>query len=453
MASPQPASSAKVILSSPADWETWFTLLKRKATSLEVWEYVDPDTDTVPPKRSEKPKYSDIKEGATRLTDLVTGGDRSLIDLYKMAYTDWQQDEKTVDRVRAALQDVAEYIQSTVATSSILLIKDKTTSREEVQALKAQLAPTDYAAKMLARERYRKMQNIGKSKVETWIQNWERALKEAQLNKLGEVQDEINATYDFLQAVETIFPSFSDHWREKISEWKRNNKVAKIPDGYKIAQNFRDSWRTWVATKSSKSPSNAGAFSAGQSTQGGENTPTLQGQKPPSDREKKKCLCGTQRTKDHGWRTCQYVRHEVLEEPYRSGFKVDDSLVKKMRDNFKREKLQIFVKKVLTESKTPDSSNMTAPEKQDEDSPNAFSYEDTAMPEFSGFTAAPEHAPLIVDTQGSFQSGTYPLRDSDLLDTGTTLHICNSADRFSELHAAPPSDGVFAGKTWIPITQ
>jgi hypothetical protein len=243
MASTQATPSAKVILSSPADWETWFTLLKRKATSLEVWEYIDPETETPLPNRSEKPKFSDIKEGATRLTDLVTGGDRSLIDVYRMAYTDWQQEEKTVDRVRAALQDVAEYIQTTVATSWILLIKDKTTSREEVQALKAQLAPTDYAAKMLARERYRKAQNIGKYKVDIWIQNWERALKEAQQNKIGEVQDDINATYDFLGAVENTLPGFSSHWREKISDWKRKGKTEKIPDGFKIAQYFRDSWR------------------------------------------------------------------------------------------------------------------------------------------------------------------------------------------------------------------
>jgi hypothetical protein len=94
---------------------------------------------------------------------------------------------------------------------------------------------------------------------------------------------------------------------------------------------------------------------------------------------------------------------------------------------------------------------MTAPEEHDSDCPNSFSYEDSAIPEYSGFTTAPEQAPPIVATQGSFQSGSYPLRYSDLLDTGTTLYICNSADRFSELYPAPPSDGVFAGKTWIPI--
>ena len=96
---------------------------------------------------------------------------------------------------------------------------------------------------------------------------------------------------------------------------------------------------------------------------------------------------------------------------------------------------------------------MTAPEELEDSSPNTFTYDNAATPEYSGFSATPEHAPPIVDTQGSFQSGTYPLRESDLLDTGTTLHICNRADRFTELYPAQSSDGVFAGKTWVLIKQ
>jgi hypothetical protein len=32
---------------------------------------------------------------------------------------------------------------------------------------------------MLARERYRKAQIVGRSKIDVWIQNWEWSLKEA----------------------------------------------------------------------------------------------------------------------------------------------------------------------------------------------------------------------------------------------------------------------------------
>ena len=94
---------------------------------------------------------------------------------------------------------------------------------------------------------------------------------------------------------------------------------------------------------------------------------------------------------------------------------------------------------------------MVDPEEPEDNSPNIFSYDDAATPEYSGFSAIPEHVLPIIDTQGLFQSGTYLLRDSNLLNTGTILHICNCADRFTELHPAQLGDGVFTDKTWIPI--
>ena len=322
-------------------------------------------------------------------------------------------------------------------------------------ALKLQPAPTDYASKMIARERYRKAQTVGRSKIDTWIQNWERALKEAQQNKIGEVQDEINPTYDFLGAVESVVPGFSSHWREKISDWKRKGKKEKIPDGFQIAQYFRDSWRAQAATQLSKGTSAPATFWGTQSpptpTPEGKNTPTLQGQKPPSEREKK-CLCGTVRTEEHHWKTCEYVRHEMLGERYPNGFKVNQASAKRTKNSLKRERLRNIVQKVLTGRKVPESSNMTS-EENEGDTPDTLSYDNDAASEYSGFTAALEQAPPIPDSEGSFQSATYPLRDSNLLDTGTTLHICNDAEKFTELHSAPDSDGVFTGRTWIPIRQ
>ena len=208
MASAQVTPSAKVILSLPTDWEPWYTLLKDKAIALQVWEFVDPDKDTPQPTRPEELKVSDVKPSATDLADLVAENDR-YFDLYKLALSNWQYADRNYHRVLAALQDVAEYIRTIVATNWVLLIEDKASLREKVQALKAQLAPTDYASKMIARERYRKAQIIRRSKIDVWIQNWERALKEAQKKNLGEVQDDMNPAFDFLTAVEGIAPSFT----------------------------------------------------------------------------------------------------------------------------------------------------------------------------------------------------------------------------------------------------
>ena len=138
---------------------------------------MDLDKDTLQLTRLEEPKVSNVKPGATELSDLIANNDRYL-DLYKVTLSKWQHTNHNFDQVLAALQDVAEYICTTVATNWILLIDEKTSLQEKVRALKAQLTPTDYASKILARERYRKAQNIGRAKVDIWLQTWEWALRE-----------------------------------------------------------------------------------------------------------------------------------------------------------------------------------------------------------------------------------------------------------------------------------
>ena len=84
MASAQTAPSAKVILSSPTDWEPWYTLLRDKATALQVWEIVDPDKDMPQPEQPEEPNIGNVKEGVTQLKDLIADNDQSYLDLYKV---------------------------------------------------------------------------------------------------------------------------------------------------------------------------------------------------------------------------------------------------------------------------------------------------------------------------------------------------------------------------------
>ena len=105
---------------------------------------------------------------------------------------------------------------------------------------------------------------------------------------MGEVRDDINPAFDFLAAVEGIAPGFSDLWQDKISNWERKGKTEKIPDGFKIAQYFRDFWRTRVATDLSKNGNDPASFSASQWTPRGNNTPTLQGKILPGT--EKKCV-------------------------------------------------------------------------------------------------------------------------------------------------------------------
>lgn len=45
----------------------------------------------------------------------------------------------------------------------------------------------------------------------------------------------------------------------------------------------------------------------------------------------------------------------------------------------------------------------------------------------------------------------YPLRDSAILDSGSSIHIFNARERFTDYRPAPPGDSVIAGKSVVPI--
>src|SRR5947207_3689681 len=51
----------------------------------------------------------------------------------------------------------------------------------------------------------------------------------------------------------------------------------------------------------------------------------------------------------------------------------------------------------------------------------------------------------------SFSINSYPLKNSAILDSGTTLHIFNQISRFLNFRRALPGDYVWAGEHKVPI--
>ena len=45
----------------------------------------------------------------------------------------------------------------------------------------------------------------------------------------------------------------------------------------------------------------------------------------------------------------------------------------------------------------------------------------------------------------------YPLKNSAILDSSTTIHIFNNADRFTNLRSILPGDFIWAGDTKVPM--
>ena len=53
--------------------------------------------------------------------------------------------------------------------------------------------------------------------------------------------------------------------------------------------------------------------------------------------------------------------------------------------------------------------------------------------------------------KAAFTVDQYPLKNSAILDSGTTIHIFNELSRFNEFRTADPGDFVWAGETKVPI--
>src|ERR1700735_2058737 len=56
-----------------------------------------------------------------------------------------------------------------------------------------------------------------------------------------------------------------------------------------------------------------------------------------------------------------------------------------------------------------------------------------------------------IDQGAAFSTDQYPLKNSAILDSGTTTHIFNEITRFLNFRAADPGDFVWAGKHKVPI--
>jgi hypothetical protein len=91
------------------------------------------------------------------------------------------------------------------------LIKGKTSPREKVKALKAQLVPTDCASKMLVPEKHRKTQIVGRSSGRNLDSDLRARFKGSATEQNGRGMGKNHPTYDSFEAVEDIVPDFSSH--------------------------------------------------------------------------------------------------------------------------------------------------------------------------------------------------------------------------------------------------
>ncbi|POR33092.1 Uncharacterized protein TPAR_06724, partial [Tolypocladium paradoxum] len=102
------------------------------------------------------------------------------------------------------------------------VIADEHDVATELALLKARVQPTDWAHEQEVLERYYAVFKAPhRPKLNAWIRSWQKVLTEARKLDLPDTKN-LRPTRQFLQAVSSINPSFTDYWTNKVEDEGRN---------------------------------------------------------------------------------------------------------------------------------------------------------------------------------------------------------------------------------------
>lgn len=421
MATTGETTTAAVLLKSPKDWTRWLALIKNKAVTNSLWENIDPTVASPPALQPPvKPQPADVVSTGNASTATIATLTTAEFQRYNAELIIWQEELKDYRNKVKTITEIEDHIIKTAGTYWSTIEK-VTGVHAQLVKLKQRVAPTDYAREQEVIRQYNLIRTQAKStRTEEWITSWETALRDAIELKIPDVQD-IRPTRHFLQAVEKIDPLFAQTWSNTIEMsaiMTPEQLMTVIPDGYQIAQIFRNQLLL-------KATITKGAF-AGSTLQGQEApaTPTIPEQdRCPLHHQHKECDCYTlnKAKRPAKWRW------------YRQTAKAAIKLIS--NDAYKAKYHDILVEAKEFLDTAPATTTGSTNQKP------------ATTPKLTG-SAAVQRASQIA----SFASSPYALSNSFIMDSGSATHICNSRDRFQAFKALDIPEPVLTGDNSCYIT-
>ena len=394
----QPISKTSIILTNTDTWDDWFGNTRRLALSADIWEHINPDTDEVQLIKPRIPTYDEVKEGATTFASL-NSNEKEEWQRINRQYADENDEYK---RKRKALSELVGRIQDTINRKAISYITDCDTPYQMLRKLKSKYCATEETREIeLAAKFRRQLNTVPKSRnIEDWLTELEKTY--AQCERKGLLSSKPGVTVkEFLDAIANIDQAFADQWDSVISRGELNNT-----DFPKIIQHFRN-WKLHRAQRTTNSQPTA-AFPA-----------TFQGQTTEENKEegtkKKPCLCGN----EHAWRSCLYLIPILRSKDW----KADPTIQAKVDEQMKKPHIQKIVTKL--QKKITDKKQALRSSADDNEA---------EIPMEAGFAG---------------HEGPYLLKNSFILDSGATTHICNNRQRFEDF--VPASNTLYAGDGKVQV--
>jgi hypothetical protein len=417
MSNTQMPQRVAVILNGPMDWDEWLEVVKTKSVGGKIWDFVNPNTNKDELPILEKPMIPSAKDVNPLKTVLSQLTDDEK-DKLKLLRYDFKHQPTLYERQDAALASLRLFIQETISRTFLPYTFNCNTPYDILVALRRRIAPTDKARKLELTQRYQKLKSSPRAQnVDTWLQQWERTYTECKDLNLAVVADE-QPVYDFLQAVADISPEFSNVWMVNLQTQEADGEP--LPDFYRIVELFRNHQRLSNAQKGRASQSTFTASFQEQSLQG-ENSLDL-------NNKKKLCLCGM----EHRFKACPYLIESIRPKDW----KPDQAVQKNIDEKLKNSRLKAAVEraqKQVAENQEQQSATNQNPQASNNGNSNG-----KALGAFG------------VSSCIASASTDYHLRNSFILDSGATLHVCNDKERFEDLRSTSDDDCLFAGNTIVP---
>ncbi|EKG08999.1 Integrase catalytic core, partial [Macrophomina phaseolina MS6] len=395
-----------IVLSSSVQWDAWYILIKNRATTADIWEFVDPEQNEKPTQPTEPiiPPFPPNAEGS----DLPTAEAMTAFNARMNVFN--AKSRKYLDQKRA-LTDLNTLIHDTVAIhlQTYFQTVNDTHPWALIRALKLRLAPTDEARLLELETRFQELKKgPGSQDISKWIQSWQETYTKAKAVNLPEVTSSTRPVRDFALSIRDV-----DAWTSK--EILHRLQKGEQLDFFETINQFHQMYKVENLRKPAKSPKHS-AFNA-----------SFKGK----DQEPPPCLCGQREY----YSSCNYLNPDIRP----AGWQPDPETQKKIDQQLKSPKRRAKVEKAIANWRTyksKENKNATQESRIKEDSQQ------------------PEGVVLAAVTAQAY-SATFmnPLHASWILDSGSDTHICNSSmkDRFNPETSAKPTDTIQCGNSTVQI--
>lgn len=423
------------ILRSSADWDVWEAMVTQYTKECMIYEYLQANKN-----RKRLPK---APEELTMAIYKSRHRIRNWDDDTRWEYTNKaRENDKAYQRYKeemAAIAKVESRIQSTVGWNIQHIITGKDNIFTKLEALEI-LKPSEYQKKNKVREEWDRLckgwtKETSKMKLVDWINKWSEVYVKAHALRIDKFikPEDPEPIKDFLCAVVTV----NEVWAQ--SELK---DVEKSEQKGVFDETFSQLHQRFVSHLSNEKrmpkqytqPSRYNSFAAfrgddnnsnDEETDSPKDNPKGQqhGTKQKNGKKNRPCVCGNQ---SHQPEDCWFLNTNKRPNGWtpKDG-KIKDKVEKAVRENTTLQKL------VQANNTTDIAAATTA----------ASHLLDVDEDDFWGTVYLSDESVLSMSAFPS-SDNALPLRDSPILDSGSSRHIIREMKRFLDYTPAPPTSDV-----------